>query len=472
MNLKSVNLIKNASYTVSSNLLSFIVSALVAIFIPRLLGVAEYSYWQLYIFYSSYVGFLHFGWNDGIYLRYGGEIYEKLNKSLMKSQFYQLFVFQLIIGVSFWFISSFLELEPNRYFIVVMVSITMIMINTRQFVYHLLQATNRIKDFALINILDRVVYISLIALFLLIGIRDYKYMILADMIVKLITFVIAIYSIKDILIERNNKFYLSINEVFANINIGIKLMFANIASILIIGSVKFGIERTWDVETFGKVSLTLSISNMMMIFINAIGLMMFPVLRRTSDDKLKEFYTVMRDFLMSFVLAILVIYYPFKNIMTIWLPQYTDSLIYMALVFPIFIYEGRMALLINTYLKTLRKERVMLKVNTIGMLMSILLTFITTQIFDNLNLTILIILLLLLTRALLAEIYLTRLLGINLYKDITLEVLITIIFILAGWYINSWNTFYIHLISYIFYILIKYKNLILSYKKIKNLVIV
>ena len=47
-------------------------------------------------------------------------------------------------------------------------------------------------------------------------------------------------------------------------------MFANIASMLIIGVVRFGIERSWDVETFGKVSLTLSASNLMMLFINAV----------------------------------------------------------------------------------------------------------------------------------------------------------------------------------------------------------
>lgn len=73
MNSKVINFIKNFSYTLTSNLLSLLVSTLVILIIPKLLGVQEYGYWQLYIFYSSYVGFLHFGWNDGIYLRYGGK---------------------------------------------------------------------------------------------------------------------------------------------------------------------------------------------------------------------------------------------------------------------------------------------------------------------------------------------------------------------------------------------------------------
>lgn len=58
-----------------------------------------------------------------------------------------------------------------------------------------------------------------------------------------------------------------------------------------------------------------------------------------------------------------------------WLPEYTDSLMYMALLFPMCIYEGKMSLLINTYLKTLREEKAMLKVNLIALGFALILTF-------------------------------------------------------------------------------------------------
>lgn len=80
LNNKVITFVKNFSYTFSSNILTMIVSALVILIVPKLIGVQEYGYWQLYMFYSFYVGFLHFGWNDGIYLRYGGQDYKDLNK--------------------------------------------------------------------------------------------------------------------------------------------------------------------------------------------------------------------------------------------------------------------------------------------------------------------------------------------------------------------------------------------------------
>ena len=76
------------SYTIFSNFVSLIASALVILIIPKLIGVEEYGYWQLYLFYSSYVGFLHFGWNDGIYLRFGGEDYNNLDKNLFNNKKY------------------------------------------------------------------------------------------------------------------------------------------------------------------------------------------------------------------------------------------------------------------------------------------------------------------------------------------------------------------------------------------------
>ncbi len=467
-NLKVV--FKNLSYTLSSNLLSFFISTLVVIIVPKLIGIEEYGYWQLYIFYSSYVGFLQFGWTDGIYLRYGGEQYKNLNFKLFFSQFWMLTISQLIISVFIFIISQRANINFEQKFIFGMISMCLVFTGVRAMILFLLQATSRIKDFANIMMLDRVLYFSIIVILLVLGARDYKLMIIADLMGKIVSLTFAVYLCKDIVIQRVSSFYFSFSEMYANISVGIKLMFANIASILILGIVRFGIERAWDVATFGKISLTLSISNMMMIFINAVGIIMFPILRRTNQEKLASIYSTMRDFLMVLLLGILIVYYPLKTVMAAWLPQYAESLLYMALVFPMFIYEGKMALLINTYLKTLRREKVMLRINLISMFMSIVMTYITTQIFVNLDLAILNIVILLAIRSALAESYLAKELNIKVKKDIFLEVLLTLVFILTGWFVNSWMTVLIYGIAYMCYLVIKRKDIIRTIHNIKSLI--
>lgn len=459
MNSKAINFIKNMSYSVLSNFISLVISTIVILVIPKLIGVEEYGYWQLFVFYSSYVGFLHFGWNDGIYLRYGGEEYESLDKKLFFSQFIQLVGVQVFIGGLIFLFSVFFVDDVDFSFIWKMVAITLVVMNIRFMFFFILQATNRIKEYARLNILDRLVYIGLIILFLVFGVRNYQLMILADVVGKLISLVFALILCKDIVFNKLSYFYVSITETMTNIRVGISLMFANIASTLIIGTVKFGIERNWNVVTFGKISLTLSISNMMMIFINAVGVIIFPVLRRTKRDKLATIYIVMRDLLMALLLGVLVFYYPLKTLMSAWLPQYADSLLYMALAFPMFTYEGKMSLLINTYLKTLRKEKLILKVNTMSMILSFILTFTAVKLFNNLELAILNIVILLAFRSALAEYFVARELKIQIRKDLFLETMMTITFISSGWYINSRFMIVVYGFAYIAYLMIKRNNI-------------
>lgn len=470
MNSKAINLIKNFSYTLTSNLISLLISILVVLIVPKIIGVEEYGYWQLYLFYSSYVGFMHFGWNDGIYLRYGGMEYKELDKGLFGSQFYMLAISQIIIGILISIIAILFLNDGNRIFIVQMVAINMIIMNICGLLQYILQASNRIREYSQIVTISRILYFCFLITFILIGVREYKLLIGADLTGKLISLVYAMYCCRDIVFRRIFTLYFGFKEAIENVSVGIKLMFSNIVSTLIIGVVRFGIERSWDVATFGKVSLTLSVSNLMMLFINAIGIIMFPILRRTDEKKLPSIYVTMRDFLMVLMLGLLIIYYPLKIILSAWLPKYAESLMYMALVFPMCVYEGKMSLLINTYLKTLRKEKLMLRINLNALSLSLVIAFLTTQIMRNLDLAIVSIVILLAFRSVLAELYLSRMLGISVYKDIVLEVTMTLIFILTGWFINSWLTVLLYGLSYIIYLVIKRKDIVNTVRNIKLLV--
>lgn len=470
MNVKVKGIITNFSYALTSNIVSMIISTLIVMIVPKLIGVSEYGYWQLYIFYTSYLGFFNIGWVEGIYLRYGGEEYYRLNRNLFGSQFWSFFLYIIffggIIGIySFVYIS-----DCNRQFIFQMVSVCLIISVPRGFLLYVLESTNRIKEFSKLTIFDRIIYCIIIVLVLLSGIRDYKLLIIADLIGKTITLIWVMYICKEIVFAKLAPIKDNCKEIIVNISVGIKLMFANIASMLIIGVVRFGIERSWDVKTFGKVSLTLSVSNLMMLFINAIGIIMFPVLRRTDEKKLPSIYLTMRDFLMVILLGLLIVYYPIKNVLSAWLPQYATSLIYMALLFPMCVFEGKMALLINTYLKTLRKERLMLKINLISLGLSIIITFINTILLKNLNLSIALIVVLLAFRCTLAEMFLSKILTISLYKDIVLELMMTLIFVLTAWFINSWLAVLLYAVAYIMYLTIKRKDIINTIKNVKLLI--
>lgn len=470
MNKKVNTFIKNLSYALTSNLVSLMISSLIVIIIPKLIGVEEYGYWQLFLFYSSYVGLLHFGLNDGIYLRYGGMEYKDLNKNLFHSQFKLLVISQVLFAVVISCIAFLMFTNENRVFIIQMTAVCMLIVNVRYMFLFILQGTNRIKEYAQIIMWDRLLYLSLIIISLLVGIRDYKLMIVAELLGKLFSLVISLTVCKDIIASKNTAFYVGIREAAENISVGIKLMFSNIASKFVIGIVKFGIERSWNVATFGKVSLTLSISTLIMLFMNALGIIIYPILRRTNAEKLPQIYTIIRDSLMLVLLGSLMLYYPLKSIFSSWLPEYSGGLIYMALLFPVVIFEGKMSFLIESYLKSLRKEKLILNINVYSLLLSVVITLITTVIIKNLDLTVLSIVVILAFRCILAETILTKLIGIKVHKDIILEIIMTLVFIFSAWFIDSWISLLIYIISYVIYIVLKFKNIILSFKELKYLV--
>lgn len=469
MNSKARNFIKNFSYTLSSNLISLVISTLVVLVVPKLIGVEKYGYWQLYLFYTSYVGFMHLGWIDGIYLRYGGKDYAELDKKVFFSQFYMLLITQVIVAGMILILSGIFQAPGDKLFIFQMTAICLVISNMRYMLIFILQGTSRIKEYAFITMMDRVIYAALIVLFLVFSVRDYKLMIIADLIGKLISFFYSVYCCKEIVFQKLTNVYLTTSEMIRNISVGIKLMFSNIASTLVIGVVRFGIERSWDVATFGKVSLTLTISNLLMLFINAIGIIMYPILRRTDEKKLPGFYMTMRNILMVVMFGFLVFYHPIRVVLTAWLPQYKESLMFMALIFPLSVYEGTMALLVNTYLKTLRKEVVMMQINIFTLALSLVMTIFTTLVFKDLNMAVISILVLIIFRFILAENYLKKLMNLRLRKDTLIEIALTIIFVSSGWFINSWLTMGLYALAYLVYLALKRKEILSCVTELKQM---
>lgn len=460
----------NLSFVVMSNFISLFISSITILFIPKVIGIEEYGYWQLYTFYIGYVGFFHLGWPDGIYLKFGGKNFHELNKKYFTNQLiaYNLYLFIVSILIILW--SQFINIINDKSFIFVMVAINIVLMNLRTFFIWILQSTNKIKEASTITIFDRLVYLFILCIFLLFKIYDYKFMIFIDILGKLVGVFLGIWQCRTILSWKNLEFKPNIREYYDNIRIGINLMLSNVASLLIIGVIRLGIEREWDIATFGKVSLTLSISNLLMLFINAIGIVVFPIIKKSDEQKLPLIYKTIRSNLMIFMFLILMGYYPLRIILNNWLPAYEESLIYMVIIFPMAIFEGKMALLINTYMKALRMERLIFRVNIVVLLISVLSTILTAAVLHNLELTIASIVVLLGLRSIIAEHILSKRLSIEVKGDTLIEVLLTFTFIISGWYLSIPYALTTYLITYIIYISLNWKSckFILSFMKNSN----
>lgn len=468
-NIQVSNSIKsNLVYAFVSNTLVITSSLLLVFLLPKFFGVVEYSYWQLYIFYGAYIGFFQFGWNDGIYLKYGGIDYNNLDKKIISSQFKLFILFQLLIGILIFIFSIIFVTQSDKQLIVIFVSVNLIFVNCKSMLGYVLQATNKIRLFSKINIIDRGLFIFLVITFLFLNNSSYITLIVIDVFIKIFSFALIVYSTRDIVFIKTN-FKVSLSETFDSIKIGINLMLSNIASMLLIGSVRFIIESKWGIETFGKVSLTLSISGLLIIFLNSVAIVIFPILKRLDVDKKLVIYKDIKVFITTIIFLTMISYYPIRYISSIWLPEYSATFKYMALLFPMVLFEGKQAILINPYMKALREEKAILRINISVLIISFVMSMIFGYVLHNLDLLVINILFSISLRTVLMELYLSKKLMFPILKNVFVELFLVLIFVFTSWFIDSWISTIIYFVILLPYLILNRKEMVIASKKIKLL---
>lgn len=469
MNNKFKSFIKNFSYAFMANVVTMLISVIMTLFLPKILGVTEYSYWQLYLFYGTYIMYSSLGWCDGLYLKYGGKEYDKLHPRAISSQFWYLAIYETIFSILFSCILMFFIHGIDKRFVLILAFISTTINILRYMLQYILEATNRIKEYSTIIITERLLFVGCVGICWIAHINDYRFLVYSEVIARCLATIVGILYCRKVIFAKPLPCTEALTESKELIRGGYKLLCANLTSQLIIGIVRFAIENKWGTIAFGKVSLTLSMSNMLITCISAIGIVLFPTLRRTSEEKLPQIYMIIRTIIGVPSLAILMFYMPMKIILSIWLPQYAESLKYLAILLPMCVFEGRTQLLINTYLKTLRKENLILMVNILTVFMSIITTGIGVYILENMDIAIAAIIVMLVFKCFVAEMLISKLIKIHIYKDTLLEVLLTGIFIIGSWVIGGFVGLIIYVLAYLLYIVIKWKDIKATIKSAKEI---
>ena len=228
---------------------------------------------------------------------------------------------------------------------------------------------------------------------------------------------------------------------------GISLMLANVAGMLCIGIIRFGVERAWSVIEFGVVSLGLSASNLMMVFFNSVSIVAFPALRRVAPASRSRIFFSARHSYVAIAFSLLLLYVPVRWALTAWLPAYERSFAFLAILLPMIVFEGKTVFLTNTYLKTMRRERLILLANSASLALSVVLALVSVVWLHQLELAVLSILVVLIARGILSEAMLSRLLGVKLALFQCEEVCLAALFSSASWFLGGWQGLLVYAIA-------------------------
>lgn len=460
--------LKNISYSFFANGISLLISVFMVLVVPKFVSVYDYGIWQLFLFYFTYLGFFPLGLVDGIYLRFAGKKFDELDTKLFSGQYYFLLIWLFFISIVLLaIVYGFIDNSVKK--MVLICSIVLIpIVNFNNLSNFIMQITNRIKNYAALVLLERISLAVVVFLFLLCGDRHFINLYYAKAISVFLVCGMNLYFCRKLLKPNFYPLIEVLHEAKENCMVGIKLLFANIASMLIIGIIRFGISEGWDVATFGKISLILSISSFLMVCIDSISVVFFPILKHIELSKLPNLYKKIRSGIDLAGFTFLLSYYPIHLILCWWLPQYTDSLFFMALLFPVCIFECKMSLLINTYLKSLREEYLIFKINIISLAISGIITYLVVNLIHNLIFAVISITAIYAFRYILSELYISNILNFRLQKDILADIFMVSSFMLINCYLQSFRGMLIYAAIYVFYICFNKRSILSFYHVIRG----
>ena len=466
--MSNPTILKDSVWAVASQGISMLTGIVMSLILPKFITVETFGYWQLFLLYASYVGLLHFGAGDGIYLRLGGQYFDKIDRCSLYPQIQLVSVSQIIFAAVIAIYACIFVDDATRQFIFLALSAFIVVDNVYKILSFVLMATDKMIFNSRTVIIDKVLMLlSTVLLIVFIKLPNAKLLISAYVCSHIVVLIITLAKFKGIF-----KFHRVFNKqnyksVVGLASVGIVLTLSNLMSTLIVGSCRLIVERYWDITVFAQLSFAITISVFILTFVSQISYVLFPYLRRMNADNQR---TVLRD--SNFVLTCVVPYlyafvFPLYYFILLWLPKYVEAAHYMTLIAPICFYEMRMSLLFNTYFKNLNKIRPLLIINIVTVVVAVLLYFVSVWVhsMEYISVSVLISLIF---KTLMMQYYLYRHYQLSreyIYlSDIVFTLIMTGSFLYGGINIAA-IAYIVYILSYSLFI---YRNALPRFKEIKN----
>lgn len=443
---------KNVSLTIAVQVVSFVVSLVMNMLLPKFIDEEQYSYWQTFLLYVSYVPLLHLGILDGLMLRYSQYDYNELDKPLVRSQFVLFFVMEVLFAAILVVISFFVDNTVAR-LIVAFSGIAVISTNLFTYTSYTFQLTNRISKYAKLVLLDKLVLGVGVIVLMVFGAKYFYQVCYVYFAAPFIAIAWGYFHNRDLYFGKIVALKKAVREYGENLFSGFMLLLANLSSMFMVGGAKMVVQWRYDTFLFGQIAFAFNVSNLFLTFVTAASVALFPSIKRIESDKLPDFYDKIRCSMSVILFVALVLYFPCYKVLQLWLPNYAESLVYLGILMPIIIFSSKVTLLTNNYLKAYRKEKTMLKINLISVVFAFASYLVCAYGLNNVTLLLLCLDLVIMLRSIVSEIIVMKLIKKNFIRDFVSEFLMVVAFIACTAEFSLWIGFAIYLTILALYLL-------------------
>lgn len=428
----------NLAYAIVAQGVGLLSSILTSLVLPKFLGIDDYAYWQLFLLYSSYAGFALLGLNDGIYLRLGGKRYSEIDHGELKAQQCVVVVFQIVVALCCLVAITLSGLEPYRGLILVLCVFFGLLVNLTQCLRYVFQCTNLTRISSMADLIAKGFFLLFMGTVLVLGSKASLPFILGYIGCQAIAFAYVLICARETLFTKAS-FAGALGACLADIKAGMKIMVAYYADSLIVGFTRMMTDWHLGLATFGRLSLSFSLTNFVLAFIGQVSMVVFPVLKRLDPAEQAGKYVTIRLLLHTVLPLAYLLYVPAKIVLGLWLPEYEASFVYLALTMPLCVYSCKANLLFNTYMKMGRHEGALCAVNVAAMALNGALACAGIMGFASVELATCFIVLTVALRDFAFELFMARKFGNRVLGTCVSEAAISAGFMAASWFLGTWS---------------------------------
>lgn len=300
-----------------ANMINVAFSLATNFLLPKYLSVDSYAAIKTFQLYVSYVGLLHLGYVDGMYLKYGGkELGKHVNKEFALN-LSTMQVFQIAMTVVLAVIGAF-----TKDWIIILFTISVLPQNLSNYFKLLYQATGdfklygRIMNFSTVSTFA----INMILLFLFKTDAYILYIVLYVVLYYLIWFILEVQFRKNHTIEKAPHF--SWRELVTNIKDGFLLTLGNLASMMLTSMDRWFVKFLMDTVAFAQYSFAVSVENFLNLAITPITTTLYNFFcRETSVGKHKNILQA----IIVFATVLPAAAFPVKFILETFLKEYINA---------------------------------------------------------------------------------------------------------------------------------------------------
>ncbi|RHB40482.1 hypothetical protein DW886_21510 [Enterocloster aldenensis] len=316
---------KNLFHVMFANVISLVVGVITSFLLPKYLSIETYANIKTYTFYITYAGFFSLGYNDGMYLKYGGKEITKIGARDIGDNFFNYCILEILITILFLAYGI-----STHNMIISAFSIGMFSTNIIGYIKSLYQATGEFLLYSsALNIEKIVLFICNMMLLIFLKKQEFFYYIWIQILVGGGIAIWLIYLLQK-KIHFIFKGHFCKSEYIYNIKNGFILMMGNFSSSVFTGIDRWFVKLIMSSVAFAMYSFAVSIENIINVFITPITISLYNYFCK--DINIEWIIRIKKNIL---ILGLFIISaaFPVKFILERFLPEYMNASVVIFVLF-------------------------------------------------------------------------------------------------------------------------------------------